>query len=120
MNRKKRISYLVTTLCVLVTGFFLYGCIGSAEPLIGNSRMYSFLFYGCLGGFGFSVILSTVMLSANFFAKRGLAFQVVAAVLWPITIACCFYVGVLGYIPYQIYNVVKLITDKPQSDTVVD
>lgn len=40
---------------------------------------------GCLGGFGFSIIVSTLMLAANFFSKRNLTFKICAAILWPIT-----------------------------------
>ena len=50
----------------------------------------------------------------RFFQKRGLTFKIVAAVLWPITFACCFYVGVFMYIPYGIYNVIMLIKKEPQ------
>jgi len=76
---------------------------------IGESRCQAFLFSGCLGGFGFSAIVSTIILSVGFFKKRGLAFKIVASVLWPLTFAACVYAGILSYIPYQIFNIVKLI-----------
>ena len=71
--------------------------------------MQSFLHFGCLGGFGFSVIVSTIILSVGFFRKRGLVFKIIASVLWPITFGICVYVGILSYFPYQIYNFVKII-----------
>jgi hypothetical protein len=63
-----------------------------------------------LGGFGFSSIVSTIILSVGFFKKRGLIFKIVASVLWPITFAACVYAGIFSYIPYQIFNIVKLIS----------
>ncbi len=110
MTKKNRIEYLVCTLSVVVTGFVIYGLVGSIEPLINESKLQSFLLFGCLGGFGFSAAISTIILSVGFFKKCGLKFKIVASVLWPITFAVCVYMGVLSYIPYQIFNIVKLIS----------
>ena len=110
MTKKNRIEYLLCTLSVLVTGFVLYGFVGSIEPLINESKLQSFLLFGCLGGFGFSAVVSTIILSVGFFRKRGLVFKIVASVLWPITFAACVYAGILSYIPYQIFNIAKLIS----------
>ena len=110
MTKKTRIEYLVCTLSVLVTGFVIYGLLGSIDPLINESKLQSFLLFGCLGGFGFSAVVSTIILSVGFFKKRGLIFKIVASVLWPITFAACVYAGIFSYIPYQIFNIVKLIS----------
>lgn len=110
MTKKTRIEYLVCTLSVVVTGFVIYGLVGSIEPLINENKLQSFLLFGCLGGFGFSALVSTIILSVGFFKKRGLIFKIVASVLWPITFAACVYAGIFSYIPYQIFNIVKLIS----------
>ena len=110
MTKKNRIEYLVCTLSVLVTGFVLYGFVGSIEPLINESKLQSFLLFGCLGGLGFSAVVSAIILSVGFFRKRGLVFKIVASVLWPITFAACVYAGIFSYIPYQIFNIAKLIS----------
>ena len=110
MTKKYRIEYLVCTLSIAITGFIIYGLVGSIEPLINGSKLKSFLLFGCLGGFGFSAIASTIILSVGFFKKRGLRFKVVASALWPITFAACVYAGMLSYIPYQIFNIVKLVS----------
>ena len=110
MTKKTRIEYLVCTLSVVVTGFVIYGLVGSIEPLINENKLQSFLLFGCLGGFGFSAVVSTIILSVCFFKKRGLIFKIVASVLWPITFAACVYAGIFSYIPYQIFNIVKLIS----------
>ncbi|MEE0839570.1 MAG: hypothetical protein U0L72_03340, partial [Acutalibacteraceae bacterium] len=104
MTKRNRIEYLVCTLSVVVTGFIIYGLIASQQPLINESKVQSFLLFGCLGGFGFSAIVSTIILSVGFFRKRGLVFKIIASVLWPLTFGICVYVGILSYIPYQIYN----------------
>ncbi len=109
MTKRNRIEYLVCTLIVVVTGFIIYGFIASQQPLINESKLQSFLLFGCLGGFGFSAIVSTIILSVGFFRKRGLVFKIIASVLWPITFGICVYVGILSYFPYQIYNIVKII-----------
>ena len=110
MTKKNRIEYLVCTLTVVVTGFLIYGLLASQQPLVNDSKVQSFLLFGCLGGFGFSAIVSTIILSVGFFKKRGLAFKIIASVLWPITFGVCVYAGIFSYIPYQIYNIVKIIS----------
>ncbi len=114
VDRRKRIEYLVVTQCVLITGFVIYGFVGGMGPLIDNNALKSFLFFGCLGGFGFSMLVSTLILATRFFSNRKLGFKIVAACLWPITAGCVVYVGVLCYFPYQVYNVVKILTEKQQ------
>jgi len=113
MTRKKRIEYLIVTLCVLLTGFLIYGLAGCIQPLINDDKLASFLLFGCIGGFGFSMVLSTIILTVNFFAKRKLVFKIIAAILWPITYACAVFAGIFCYIPYQIYNIVKIIKERP-------
>ena len=110
MTKKNRREYLVCTLTVVVTGFLIYGLLASQQPLVNDSKVQSFLIFGCLGGFGFSAIVSTIILSVGFFKKRGLVFKIIASVLWPITFGVCVYAGIFSYIPYQIYNIVKIIS----------
>ena len=110
MTKKNRIEYLFCTLSVVVTGFIIYGLVGSIEPLINESKFQSFLLVGCLGGFGFSALVSTIILAVGFFKKRGFVFKIVASALWPITFAVCVYVGIFSYIPYQIFNIIKLVS----------
>ena len=114
MSKRKRLEYFIITACVLLSGFIIYGLVGSIQPVINDSKIISFFAFGALGGSGFSMILSSIILCARFFQKRGLAFKIVAAVLWPITFACCFYVGFLMYVPYGIYNIIMLIKKEPQ------
>lgn len=118
MTKKQRIEYLVSTMCVLVTGFILYGFVGSMQPLINDSKTQSFLLFGCLGGFGFSMIVSSIILAVRYISKRTLKFKIFASVFWIITFACVIYVGIFAYFPYQIYNIVKIIKEnKHRNDT---
>lgn len=111
LTRKQRIEYLASTISVLVAGFLIYSLLGSVEPING-SRLHSFFLFGLLGGVGFSAILSTVILSVRFISKKSLVFKIAASVLWPVTVGCCVYVGILSYLPYEIYNIVKIVKDK--------
>ena len=120
MTKQNRIEYLVCTLSVVVTGFVIYGFVGSTEPLINGSKLQSFLLFGCLGGLGFSALVSTIILSVGFFKKCGFKFKIVASVLWPVTFAVCVYVGVLSYIPYQIFNIAKLISVMKEEKQLFD
>ena len=119
MTKKNRIEYLVCTLSVALTGFIIYGLLGSIEPIINESRLQSFLLFGCLGGFGFSAVVSTIILSVGFLKKRGPVFKIVSSVLWQITFAACVYAGILSYFPYQIFNIVRLISVVKQEQKTV-
>ncbi len=121
MTKKNRLEYSVCTLSVAVSGFLIYGALATQQPLVDDSKALSFLLFGCLGGFGFSAIISTIILSVGFFKKRGFVFKIFASVLWPITFCVCVYAGIITYIPYQIYNIVKIISltreEKTQKQT---
>ena len=112
MNRKSRIEYLAVTASTFISGFTIYGLVSTIQPLADNSVIKTFLLFGCMGWFGFSMFLSTIILAVRFFLKKNLKLKIFAAFLWPITLGCIFYVGILSYIPYQIYNIVKIIREK--------
>ena len=112
MSRKSRIEFLITTLCILISGFVLYGLIGSMVGSLPYSKAEQFLLFGSIGGFGFSIVFSSIVLAVNFFSKRKTLFKIIASVLWPLTFACIIYVGIVLYIPYHIYNLVKIIQSK--------
>lgn len=120
MTKKKRIEYLICTLIVFISAFIIYGLVASVQPLMNLSKWQSFLAFGSLAGYGFSSIVSAIILSADYFSKRSLAFKIVAAVLWPITFGVCAYAGIFSYIPYQVYNIVKIVKltriERQQSD----
>lgn len=42
MSRTNRIAYLITTLCVLASAFFIYGAVGCIGPLIFENKWASF------------------------------------------------------------------------------
>ena len=113
MNRKKRIEYLIITLLLFVSGFLIYGLLGMMQPIDGN-KLESFLSFGILGGWLPSMVVSIIILATRFFSKKSFKFKVIASILWPITFCLIGWAGILTYIPYQIYNIVKIIKDKPQ------
>lgn len=112
MERKKRVEYLISTLCVAITSFIIYGLLGAALPIRDWTKLQKFVYWGLLGGVGFSMMLSSILLAVRFFKKKSTVFKTVAALLWPITFFCVVYVGVFSYIPYQIYNIVKIVQSK--------
>ena len=117
MKRRTRFEYLICTLSVATTSFLIYGLIGFASAAIEGNKWLSLVLFGFLGGYGFSAIVSAIYLAVGFFKKRGLVFKIIASVFWPITFAACVYVGYFTYIPYQIYNFIKILTYKePEKD----
>ena len=110
MTKQGRIEYLVCTLCVWVSGFVIYGLLGSIQPIFNGSGWISFLVIGLGGGLFLGSIASAIILAAVFFRKQGISLKIIAALLWPLTMAVCMYVGIFTYLPYQIYNVIKILS----------
>lgn len=124
MDRKKRIEYLILTAVMfasVVLLFYFAGDIQSTVPIENEAR---FRLEGSLSmGYLFTSVLSGIMLAAGFFARRSLRFRIAAAALWFVTLFAVFIVGVLGFIPYQIYNLVRILCDRPadkETDTTED
>ena len=46
MSKRKRLEYLIITSCVLLSGFVIYGFVGSIQPLINDSKVASFFAFG--------------------------------------------------------------------------
>lgn len=112
MDKNKRIEQLIITLCVFISGFLIYGLIGSKEALISENKITSFLVYGLLGGFSISMVLHAIIIAINFFNKKSMKFKIIASILWPVTILVLFYTSIVCYIPHQIYNIIKIIKEK--------
>ena len=117
MNRKKRIEYLACTLAACLSGALLYGAIGVIVGLtVPSSELpltpaLSFL-AGIMGAILIGSIISTIILTANFLKNRGLVFKIVATFLWPITYFVSFFVGFFIFLPYEIYNIIKIFTSE--------
>lgn len=112
MTRKQRIEYLIITLCVLISGFAMGAILRAVMPAGESNNVPSFWVLGLMFGMVYSMIMSSIILAVRFFSKRSLKFKIIAAVLWPISFACVFYTGILMYIPYQIYNIIRIIRSK--------
>lgn len=122
MTRQKRIEYLIVTGCIFISAFLLFFLIISFAPIretpttnqmfLDNRILFGVLF-GLVGGYMFSAVVSSIILASNFFKKKSLTFKIVASVLFLITYICIIYAGIFSYLPYQIYNIIKIIQDKP-------
>lgn len=116
MDRKKRIKYLIITMSVFLGCLIVFGSVAITGPVEEHRKWDAFWYIGLYAGFGYSMLVSTVILTLRFFAKKKLAFKIVAAILCPITIACAVCIGFFIYIPYQIYNIVKILIEPSKND----
>lgn len=114
MERKKRMEYLILTAVLFASVTLLFYFAGDIQSTIPIEDEAHFRLVGSLSmGYLFTSMLSGIMLAAGFFARRSLLFRIAAAVLWFITLFTVFIGGVLGFIPYQIYNLVRILCDRP-------
>jgi len=113
MNKKARIDYTLCTLCMFVSSYILYALI-SAWATDSAGFALSFWKGGLMGGYGFTAILHTIIVGARFFAKKRRRFKIISALLWPITVYVLITVGLIGFIPYFVYNLAMIFRAQQQ------
>lgn len=129
MSKNKRVEYMLVTLAVLISAGAIFGFSyanavsmpiedaeialmveqGAAQPFMSEWKI------GLIAGYTFSSFTSALILAARFFSRRRIGFKLIAAFLWPLTLWICMIVGWFGLIPYWVYNLVRIIGDKPKT-----
>ncbi len=66
--------------------------------------LLSLLLYGMLGGWLIGGIVSGILMFIIFIKKRSTVFKILCIVLFPITYVGIMMSGILGGIPYYLYN----------------
>jgi len=115
MDRRKRIEYLAVTWSVFASMFAMFFFLGTKDTGAGFMSGEAFRWHsGLMAGYMFSSILSGILLAARFFAKRKLAFKMAAALVAFFTLFAVYIVGLVTFIPYQIYNLVMIFRTKTE------
>lgn len=114
VTTKIREEYLFTTMALFISSLLIYGCLGTflQEELFKNNNFLQFLLFGGIAGYGFSSILSGIILFSRYISKKSILFKIICCCLFPLTFAIVVYVGVFSFLPYEIYNVIILLKDK--------
>lgn len=113
ITKYKRKEYFYTTLALFVVSFLIYGCLSIfLEATLFYNVWTRFLFFGCVAGYGFSSLLSGIILFSRYIALKSLTFKTICCCFFPITAAIIVYTGVFSFIPYEIYNVCMLIKER--------
>ena len=116
VSREKRVGFLKATLTVFVVMFVLYGVIFAITPReavrgtdwLVQSDVFP-LWAGLLGALVCSAMACAGILIARFMAGKPRRFKVVAVAAWPVTVSCFVFMFFCVYLPYQVYNLVKII-----------
>lgn len=114
MSVKKRKEYLILTVIVFIVGFFLYGMLTfyNRELLeIPFNGFVTFIIYGLGGGVLMGGLLSGILLFANIVREKKLYIKIILGVFFPITFVLICFGGIITFIPYGIYNCVKLLNE---------
>lgn len=107
MTKKQRIEYLTVTSAAFVSGALLYSAIAWFAQT-NDPNFPPFLLFGALAGLLIGGISCGIIFAARFFSRKSTVFKTVAAFLWFITLICVVYGGVFCFLPYGIYNLVKI------------
>lgn len=107
MELKKRKEYLIFTITFSCTGFVLFGGLAAAcRELLGIqwNIILVILVYGLGGVLLLGGLASGIILFANFFNHQKLFFKIILCIFFPITFLLICNIGILSFIPYEIYN----------------
>ena len=105
MNRRE---YTIIISSAFIMGFIIYGIMATVTKEELNVPLPHFVFFlksGLMGGLLIGGIISGILLFTSFLKKKSTGFKVLCVVFFPLTFACICYVGILGGIPYYIYNI---------------
>ena len=116
VSREKRVGFLKATLTVFIAMFVLYGVMFTITPReavrgtgwLVQSDVFP-LWAGLLGALVCSAMAGAGILIARFMAGKPRRFKVVAVAAWPVTVSCFVFMFFCVYLPYQVYNLVKII-----------
>ena len=108
MTKQKRKEYLILTSCAFGIGALIYTVPFALLGKLTDGQNIPYAIAAIIGGIFIGATISAIILAANFFSKRGLAFKIVAVCLFPITMLATFYAGFFSFVPYYIFNIVRL------------
>ena len=108
-----RIEYLAVTVTLFIAAFIMYGFVGiMGDTFTFQNKVYQFLGFGILAGYGFTSLLCGTIIFSRFIAKKNLSFKILCAAFFILSFGAIVFIGVFGQIPYAIYNIVKIF-NKP-------
>lgn len=111
---KSRKEYVFTTIGLFISSFIIYGVLGTffKKEIFNDNNFLQFIVFGSLGGYGFSSMLSGIILFSRYIAEKSTLFKTVCSFLFPITFAIIVYVGIFSFLPYEIYNAIILLRNR--------
>jgi len=124
MNLKKKKEYLILTMVSFGIGFIIFGTIAACNKELLEipwNPFFIVLLYGFGGGILVGGLISGIILFSNFIKNKKLFFKIILCILFPITFILICYIGILSFLPYEIYNFVvirKLLKVQKKYDAV--
>ena len=107
MELEKRKEYLIFTITFFCIGVVLFGGLAAAErELLGIqwNIILVILVYGFGGGLLLGGLASGILLFSNFIKRQKLFWKIILCIFFPITFLLICQIGILSFIPYEIYN----------------
>lgn len=111
MDFQKRKEYFVLTIVCFGMGFIIFGMMAvSNKELLGITfnTCLVLLLYGFGGGVLVGGLISGIILFSNFVKNKKLFFKIIICILFPLTLILICYVGILSFLPYEIYNFIVM------------
>jgi|GEM_PF-5358084 len=102
-------TYFAVTTAIFCVGFVLYGAIAvvSFDETVLN-RVLKGLLAGLAGGCLLGGLLSGTILFTRFISQQSLTLKVLASCLFMVSFLIIVYMGIFSFVPYYIYNLIKL------------
>ena len=115
VTHKMRRDYFWSTLAMFLSVGTIYGLL----PLIvpgAEATVWQALGVSLFAGYCFTSIVHGVILFIRWISQRSLAVKILCGVFFLIPFAAIAYVGIFSFLPYGIYNLVRLLTGKDKEE----
>lgn len=107
MKLKKRKEYVIFTIIFFSIGFSVFGGMTIVCRELLDIQWNAFcvtLVCGLVGGWLLGGLASGIILFSNFFRDQKLFIKIILCIFFPITFILICQIGILSFIPYEIYN----------------
>lgn len=115
MEYNKRKEYFIFTFIFWGIGFLLFGGMGAVNRELLNipwNVFLVFMIYGLAGGLLLGGLASGIILFTHFWKRQKLGMKVILCIFFFITFMLICIIGILSFLPYEIYNVIMMKKQK--------
>ena len=113
MSKKQRKEILILLFIAFFAGILWMGI----ESNTGGKFAFD-LYELCFLGYVFCSGINAILIANQLLKKCKLFLKCIIIIIWPFSVLLMFSVGFISLVPYVIYNIIKIVSDKKKNDEV--